>query len=368
MHILIIQTLLLNLNPKNMNSSYFQYTILSGDTLSKVANKINACFGITEQLIVQANPTINPATLEVGSTIHIPATTEGIKGLDYTVRPGDSFTKIANGINTSKGVNYEKIEQANPTVNPNDIQIGELINIPPNDVPQENTPQKNTRQEPTQTNAVPLPVENIGYWHWTYHSSVAPPETTMGMAFFGATDPAIAIENSAKVKPLLKGDKYICLGGGTDAGRYTSEVITKIIAAIKSGDFAGYQGIAFDVEVGDSGLSEDFKSLFAITKANQFKVLVTVSHSRPYGIHDGTELTRTFLADENIDFISPQLYTTGKESANQYADFGIHWSAYASSKSAVVPSIVKPAYYEDAVVYFKKVGVELKGYIQWSQY
>ena len=215
--------------------------------------------------------------------------------------------------------------------------------------------------------AEPAPAEAIGYWHWTYHDSLAPEGTTMGIAFFGSVDPATAIEQSLKVKDRLKGDKYICLGGGNSSGKYTAEAIEKIIMAIQTGKFSGYQGIAFDVELGTSDLEDAFTKLFAITKMNHLKVLVTVSHSDPYGVGDKSTLMESFFADENIDILSPQLYTTGRETSNDYTAAGIQFSEYSKAKAAVVPSIVRAEYYPDAQAYFKKQGVELKGYIQWHQ-
>ena len=65
--------------------------------------------------------------------------------------------------------------------------------------------------------------------------------------------------------------------------------------------------------------------------------------------------------------MSPQLYSTGYETVNDYTAVGTPWSSYATTKAAVVPSIVAASYYADAVTYFAKQGVTLQGYVQWSQ-
>lgn len=347
-----------------MTSSSFQYTVLSGDTLLQIANEINACIGVTLQDVTAANSHLDINLINVGQVIEIPAIIPTRKGLSYTVRSGDTLAQILMNINGKSGITSEQIEQANPTINSTDLQAGELLTIP--EVTAETGEGQATTPKPT-TSTPDLTIENRGYWHWTYHKSTAPEGTTMGMAFFGATDPADALEKSKAVLPILKGDKYICLGGGTNAGRYTATVITKIIDAINNGDFADYDGIAYDVEVGESGLTRDFQNLFEATKAKGFKNLVTVSHSRPYGIRDGTALMRSFLIDKNIDFISPQLYTNGKETANQYTAYGVKWEEYAKAEGIVIPSIVKASYYEAARSYFKNRGVDLGGYVQWHQ-
>lgn len=344
-----------------MTNNHFPYTVQAGDSLSKIALTINAAKGLTVTAIEHANPTIEANNLQAGQVIAIPGYSG--KTLHYTVQAGDSLSSIVQNINAAAGVTYQQIEQANAGIDPNKIFVGQVLSIPTGDSAE--TPPANSPSTPT---APPnSKAENIGYWHWTYHHSYDPPSTNMGMAFYGSVDPAEAIQQSAKVKDRLQGDKYICLGGGTSSGSYHSAAISKIGAAIQAGDFAGYQGIAFDIEVGGAGLENDFQHLFALAKNNNFKVLVTISHSRPYGIKDGNTLMNSFFSDPNIDFLSPQLYTTGKEHANDYTAYGIKWSDYANAQAAVIPSIVKAAFYADALSYFQAQGVALKGYVQWSQ-
>ena len=75
---------------------------------------------------------------------------------------------------------------------------------------------------------------------------------------------------------------------------------------------------------------------------------------------------QSFFKDENIDFLSPQLYTTGKETTNDYTFARVPWKDYATAKAATIPSIVHPSYYADAVAFFQRQGVTLKGYVRWS--
>jgi hypothetical protein len=77
---------------------------------------------------------------------------------------------------------------------------------------------------------------------------------------------------------------------------------------------------------------------------------------------------RSFLSNANIDYISPQLYTSGEESSNDYSTIGgVQWKEYANAKGAVVPSIVKASMYSNAQSYFANFRVTTKGYIQWAQ-
>lgn len=208
---------------------------------------------------------------------------------------------------------------------------------------------------------------NRGYWCQTWESVTPLPGATLGIAFSGWAAPDSAISNSASTKDKLVGAKLISLGGGNKNGAFSAGVLEAIDAAIKGGDFAGYDGIAYDVEEGDSGLSQAFATSFAAAKAAGFKVLVTVSHSAPYGISDAPALMKGFFADDSIDLLSPQLYTGGNETQNDYATTdGVLWTEYAAAKAAVIPSIVSADLYPSAQTYFSGQGVELQGYIQWK--
>ncbi|KAN0096592.1 hypothetical protein V8E51_015397 [Hyaloscypha variabilis] len=93
------------------------YTIQPGDTFSSIAAKL----GLTVAAIEAANPGINPNDLQIGQVIQLaqPAST-------YTIVAGDTFTSIA----TRFGTSVAALEAANTGVNPNDLQIGQQINIP----------------------------------------------------------------------------------------------------------------------------------------------------------------------------------------------------------------------------------------------
>lgn len=76
---------------------------------------------------------------------------------------------------------------------------------------------------------------------------------------------------------------------------------------------------------------------------------------------------KSILADPNVDYLSPQLYSSGTEVSNDYTNVGTYWYQYKLSTARMVPSIVAASYYPDAVRYFAAQGITLTGYIQWKQ-
>jgi hypothetical protein len=220
-----------------------------------------------------------------------------------------------------------------------------------------------------ETNTTSASPSTVGLWWWTWSSNTQVPSgTNCGVAFSGWTDPYQALQESSSIKSRLPGRKYISLGGGNSNGRFSYNDLTNIRNAINAGSFAGYDGIVFDIEEGDGGLSDAFKSCFSAARAKGYYVLVTVSHSAPYGIPDAANLMRSFFPNSDINYLSPQLYSSGYETYNQYDTVaGVQWSEYASAKASVIPSIVTGSLYNDAASYFRSQGVTIDGYVQWAQ-
>ncbi len=104
----------------------FYYTIVPGDTLFLLAQRFN----VSVQAIINANPGINPNNLQVGQVICIPRpvtpTPPCPNGFYYSVRQGDTLFLIAQRYNVS----VQAIINANPGINPNNLQIGQIICIP----------------------------------------------------------------------------------------------------------------------------------------------------------------------------------------------------------------------------------------------
>jgi hypothetical protein len=189
------------------------------------------------------------------------------------------------------------------------------------------------------------------------------------VVFSGYSNPDTALSNSDSIKGSRTGATiYLALGGGNSNGAWTSKLVKQVGSYCSSGKFAEYDGIAFDVEQGDSGLASDFQKAFAKCRSKGLKVLVTVSHSAPYGISDASTLMQNFFSDKNIDYLSPQLYTYGTETSNDYTtDGGVSWSQYAEAYAHFLPSIVTGSYYSDAQSYFQEKSIKCEGFVQWSQ-
>jgi peptidoglycan endopeptidase LytF len=102
------------------------YTVRPGDTFYSLAIRFNT----TVPAIVAANPTVNPVFLQVGQVICIPR--PGVPGgcpagtRPYTIRSGDTLFAIARRFNVS----LDALLDANPGIDPEALQIGQVICIP----------------------------------------------------------------------------------------------------------------------------------------------------------------------------------------------------------------------------------------------
>jgi LysM repeat protein len=113
-----------------------EYVIASGDTLGAIAHKN----GLTVKALTEANPGVNPRKLKVGQKIQIPA--GGTAGASaaapgaaadvatgdtatYTVKPGDTLTKIAKLNHTS----FKKIMALND-LKTTSIRVGQKLKVP----------------------------------------------------------------------------------------------------------------------------------------------------------------------------------------------------------------------------------------------
>ena len=167
----------------------------------------------------------------------------------------------------------------------------------------------------------------------------------------------------------MPGRKFLSFGGGNSNGRWTLSGLNNLDLGIRNKQLAGWDGIVYDVEQGDLDLATAFAASFANAKANGLSVLVTISHSQPYGVSDAVSLMTSFFSNTNIDYLSPQLYTTGSETGNDYTAVGTSWNAYKSSNSQIVPSVVLGSRdYPTASAYFSQNhGIILSGFVQWAQ-
>ena len=112
-----------------------EYTILKGDTFSTIAPK----HGITVKALQVANPTVDPAKLQIGKKIIIPApapTAPAVgatsvaapaedSGGMYKVKSGDTLSKIATEHHTT----VKAIQSAN-NLTDSRIKVGQPLKIP----------------------------------------------------------------------------------------------------------------------------------------------------------------------------------------------------------------------------------------------
>lgn len=119
------------------------YTIVHGDTINRIAKRYN----VSLDDLLEANPSIDPDKLFIGQIICIPLATPPVAcpqgSVTYTIRPGDTFFNIAERFNTT----VASIRRLNPTLNPEALLIGQKICTP-----------KTTESLP-QTKRIPVVVE-----------------------------------------------------------------------------------------------------------------------------------------------------------------------------------------------------------------
>lgn len=119
-------------------ASASDYVIVKGDTFSGISKK----FHVSVKALLEANPAVEPTKLKIGQTIHIPAATAAIStaggngtasasnettgdGQTYTVKSGDSLTKIAGQF----GVSVRHLRSAN-NLKTDKIVVGQKLKIP----------------------------------------------------------------------------------------------------------------------------------------------------------------------------------------------------------------------------------------------
>ena len=113
-----------------------EYTVVKGDSLAKIAKKN----GVTLKALEGANPTVKPTKLKIGEKLTIPAggkpaadttvagaaaPTADTGGESYTVKSGDTLTKIAR----AQGVKLKALQAANGLTTTK-IKVGQKLTIP----------------------------------------------------------------------------------------------------------------------------------------------------------------------------------------------------------------------------------------------
>lgn len=104
----------------------FPYSVRLGDTFFGLARR----FGTTVEAIQAANPFVSPTNLRVGQLLCIPRGPRRqpcpAGSFPYTIQAGDTFSRLARRFNTT----VQSIQALNPGVDPNNLQVGQVICIP----------------------------------------------------------------------------------------------------------------------------------------------------------------------------------------------------------------------------------------------
>lgn len=98
------------------------YTIKHGDTFYLIART----YGLPLSVLLAANPGVDPNRLYIGQVICVPSPTCPVGTTPHVIARGDTFYTLAIRFNTS----VNAIKRANPNVNPNNLQIGQIVCIP----------------------------------------------------------------------------------------------------------------------------------------------------------------------------------------------------------------------------------------------
>jgi LysM repeat protein len=138
------------------------YTVQAGDTFSTIAAKL----GATVAALEAANPGVNPSNLQIGQVIQLPQPAS-----TYTIVAGDTFSSIAAKLGTTVAA----LEAANPNVSPSGLQIGAQISIPSSSIP---APAPSPQPQPTPVVPTPTPTPTPATGTYT----IAPGDTLTSIA------------------------------------------------------------------------------------------------------------------------------------------------------------------------------------------
>lgn len=177
-----------------------------------------------------------------------------------------------------------------------------------------------------------------------------------------------------------RGAQYLSLGGGRSEAAFNPEALSGLVEgseAIAQIKDAGFAGVCFDVEEAHGDTKElitAFERSFAALKKAGLNVMVTTSHSAPYET-DSDEarvaIVDAWVKSPNIDYLSPQLYSSGGEEQPEYlaedAHRNVDYSHWQNAKARFVPSIVDPSQIDQVKSFYLGKGIQVDGFVQWKQ-
>lgn len=200
-----------------------------------------------------------------------------------------------------------------------------------------------------------------------------------GVAFSGETVVSgvySGLTASDFVYDRLPGRKVLSFGGynsANDRGYWTALKLQDITNAMNTNVISTdkYGSIMYDIEYGDSGLTNNFLASFAAAKAKGFQVIVCISGPAPFALADKNTLMQGVLQSSAVDYVSPMLYASGYETTNDYAGDYVAAGFAGPIKPKVVVSITGAALrnngYANAQNWFlTNYKITTYGYIVWE--
>jgi hypothetical protein len=210
------------------------------------------------------------------------------------------------------------------------------------------------------------PTNVNGYFQWTWggNGSGTPSGSWNIGILFGGEDPKSAIinnvSNSFQVKAPIK---YLNLGGGLDTTGWSLDSITYVNNNLQNIKNNNWDGLCFDIEVCTPNVSfvSQFADCFSKCKSIGLDVLITTSGILPYacksGAGQGNDLINAWLNDQNIDYISPQLYGADGQTLES-ADL----TAFGNAKAKIIPTVPYAKDWDS----IQDLGIKPYGYLVWN--
>lgn len=104
------------------------YLVQAGDSFYSIAQKFNVPFDV----FYNANSGLDPANLQIGQAVCIPQLPAcPVNSIAYAIEPGDTYY----GLSRDTGVPIQDIIVANPGIDPNNLQVGQVICLPYRPIP-----------------------------------------------------------------------------------------------------------------------------------------------------------------------------------------------------------------------------------------
>lgn len=111
-------------NPQPSTITMIKHTVAKGENLTKIANR----YDTTVNAILAANPSItNPNRISVGQVLNIPAKANAMP-TTYTVVAGDTLSKIAKKV--GNGCTWQQLAKLNNIKAPYVIRKGQVLKLP----------------------------------------------------------------------------------------------------------------------------------------------------------------------------------------------------------------------------------------------